>query len=75
MKKIIMIEGMHCPKCAARVENALNEIENVSAKVDLAKNRAVVALKNDIPDNVFIEAVAELNFKVVSIEKKKGIFG
>ncbi len=75
MKKIIVIDGMHCPKCKARVENALNEIENVSAKVDLNKKTATVSLKADVADNVLIEAVTELGFQVVSIEKKKSIFG
>ena len=75
MKKIIKIEGMHCPKCKARVENALNEIDNVSAKVDLEKKAATVTLKADVADNVLIEAVSELGFKVVSIEKKKSILG
>ena len=75
MKKIIKIEGMHCPKCKGRVENALNEIENVSAKVDLEKKTATVSIKGEIADNILIEAVTELGFQVVSIEKKKSIFG
>lgn len=75
MKKIIEINGMHCPKCAGRVENALNAIDGVNAKVNLAKKQAVVTLKVDVADEVLKNAVASLGFEVVSIDEKKGIFG
>ncbi|MBR5322243.1 MAG: heavy-metal-associated domain-containing protein [Clostridia bacterium] len=75
MKKIIEINGMHCPKCAGRVENALNSIEGVSAKVNLAKKQAVVTLKTDVSDGVFKNAVNSLGFEVISIAEKKGLLG
>ena len=75
MKKIIEINGMHCPKCAGRVENALNAIDGVNAKVNLAKKQAVVTLKAELADEVLKNAVASLGFEVVSIAEKKGIFG
>ncbi len=75
MKKVIEINGMHCPKCKARVENALNAVEGVSAKVDLAKRIAVVTLKSEVSDDTLKNAISSLGFEVVSITKKKGIFG
>lgn len=75
MKKIIEINGMHCPKCSAKVENALNSIEGVSAKVNLAKKHAVVTLKTDVTDDILKNAVDSLGFEVVSVTEKKGIFG
>ena len=75
MKKIIEINGMHCPKCSARVENALNAIEGVSAKVNLAKRQAVVTLKTEVADDTLKKAVDSLGFEVVSVTVKKGIFG
>ena len=75
MKKIIEINGMHCPKCSGRVENALNGIDGVDAKVNLAKKMAVVTLKGDVADEKLREAVTALGFEVVSITEKKGIFG
>ena len=75
MKKIIEINGMHCPKCAGRVENALNSIEGVSAKVNLAKKQAVVTLKTDVSDGVFKNAVNSLGFEVISIAEKKVLLG
>lgn len=75
MKKIIEINGMHCPKCSGRTENALNAIEGVSAKVDLAKRRAVVSIKGEVSDEVLKAAVTQLGFEVVSITEKKGLLG
>lgn len=75
MKKIIEINGMHCQKCSGRAENALNAISGVSAKVDLAKKRAVCSIKGEVSDEALKAAVTELGFEVVSITEKKGIFG
>ncbi len=75
MKKVIEINGMHCPKCAAKVENALNGIEGVSAKVNLAKNNAVITLKGEVSDEALKAAVSALGFEVVGVSVKKGIFG
>ncbi len=74
MKKIINIKGMSCGHCQARVENALNAIDGVEAKVELKKNRAVVALKNDIEDRILSDAVKEAGYEVESITEKKGLF-
>lgn len=74
MKKIIEIEGMNCAHCVAKVTKALNAIEGVDAKVDLKKKSAVVTLKSDIEDQVFKDAIEEVDFKVISIKEKKGLF-
>ena len=75
MKKIIAIEGMHCPKCAGRVENALNGIEGVNAKVNLSKKCAIASVNESVSDEAMKSAVEALGFQVVSITEKKGIFG
>ena len=74
MKKIIEINGMHCEKCKARVENALNAIDGVKAKVNLVKKTATVEIKENISDDVITSKVTELGFEVVGITEKKGIF-
>ena len=66
MKKIIRIEGMSCAHCSARVENALNAIEGVKAKVELKKKRAVV--ETEIDDAVLKKAVEDAGYTVVSIQ-------
>ena len=75
MKKIIEINGMHCEKCKARAEKALNSLEGVSAKVNLAKKIAVVSIKGEVSDETLKNTVTELGFEVVGISVKKGIFG
>ena len=71
----MIISGMHCDKCRARAEKALNEIDGVSAKVDLKKNRAVITLKKDVSDEDISSAISALGFSVDGITIKKGIFG
>lgn len=67
MKKVIKIEGMHCGGCVKRVDAALNGIDGVSAKVDLAAKCAVVELSAEVSDDVLREAVEDLGFEVVEI--------
>lgn len=74
MKKIIEIKGMSCEHCQAKTEKALNAIDGVEAKVDLKKKRAVVNLSKDIDDQVFKDAIQAIDFEVVSIKEKKGLF-
>ena len=40
--KTIHIEGMRCANCRIRVQNKLNQIDGVSAKVSLEKKTATV---------------------------------
>lgn len=74
MKKIIEIKGMNCQHCVAKVTKALNAIDGVEAKVDLKKKSAVVNFDKDIDDKVFIDAITGVDFEVVSIKEKKGLF-
>ncbi|NLK22190.1 MAG: heavy-metal-associated domain-containing protein [Epulopiscium sp.] len=74
MKKIIEIEGMNCEHCVAKATKALNAIDGVEAKVNLKKKRAVVNLAKDLDKQVFIDALEEAEFKVVSITEKKSLF-
>lgn len=39
----LLVGGMTCAACAAKVENKLNALENVSATVNYAKEKATVA--------------------------------
>lgn len=75
MKKIIIIEGMSCEHCKKRVEDALNSIDGVKARVDLKRGAAVVKLNGNIDDEVLKDAVSRAGYKVLSIDIKKGLFG
>lgn len=68
MKRILKIEGMSCSHCSARVEQALNSVEGVSASVDLKKKRATV--EGDAPDEVLCKAVEDAGYKVAGIKKE-----
>lgn len=67
MKKTILIEGMSCGHCSARVEKALNAISGVSAKVDLNAKAAFVELSAEVGDDVLKAAVENAGYEVVSI--------
>lgn len=76
MKKILTVEGMSCAHCQARVEKALAAVLGVeSAKVDLKKKTATVALSGMVADDALMKAVKEAGYEPISIEEKKGIFG
>ena len=64
--KVINIEGMTCEKCAMRIQNALNSIDGVSAKVSLRGKKATVKLGKDIPDTVLNKAITDLGYEVLS---------
>ncbi len=64
--KTIIIDGMMCMHCKAHVEKALNDIEGVSATVDLEKKSASVT--GDVSDDVLKKAVTDAGYTVVSIQ-------
>ncbi|WP_027400462.1 heavy metal translocating P-type ATPase [Anaerovorax odorimutans] len=68
MKKIMKINGMMCDHCSRRVEDALNALENVNAKVDLDQKIATIETANDIEDEILINTVTAAGYEVVSIE-------
>jgi len=63
----VKIEGMHCVNCSGKVEKALNELENVSAKVDLKKKTAFVSADENKKEEIK-NAIEELGFSVVEIK-------
>lgn len=67
--KTIYIEGMSCGHCSKRVEEALKNIKDVkSVKVNLEAKKAVVALKNDIENEILKTAVEDIGFQVINIK-------
>lgn len=66
MEKKIVIEGMSCGHCTARVEKALNALPGVSATVDLNTKTATVT--GEVSDDALKEAVTDAGYDVVSID-------
>ncbi|CAL9614065.1 Copper-exporting P-type ATPase [Actinosynnema sp. ALI-1.44] len=58
----LLIGGMTCASCAARVENHLNGIEGVEATVNYATEKAKVVLSLTIPEADIISAVEEIGY-------------
>ena len=66
-QKRVQIEGMTCENSKNRVENALNRVEGVSAKVNLKKKTAVVSMEKEIEDMQLQKAVEQAGYKVIQI--------
>ena len=63
----VIIEGMHCVNCSGKVDKSLNELENVSATVDLKKKTAFVKADDDKKE-LIKATIEELGFKVLEIK-------
>lgn len=57
----LKIDGMHCEKCVARVEEALKALGG-SARIDLKLGRASVTVPEKISADAVIAAVEALGF-------------
>lgn len=60
--KVIRVEGMRCSNCRIRVQNKLNEMDGVNAKVNIEKKTATVQLGKDIPDEELTRAIESLGY-------------
>ncbi|MHB9056924.1 MAG: heavy-metal-associated domain-containing protein [Paludibacteraceae bacterium] len=67
MEKTALIKGMSCSHCVARVEKALNKIDGVEAKVDLASRTAKLKLSKNVSDSQIKEAVDDAGYEVSDI--------
>ncbi len=67
MNKVMIVEGMMCAHCKARVEKALNAIEGVQCEVDLEKKSANLTLSKPVSDEALTAAVTDAGYDVVSI--------
>lgn len=66
MKKEFSVEGMHCEKCAARVENAVKSVdEGASVKINLKKKSVVIKSDDLKADAVYIDAITEAGYSVL----------
>lgn len=66
------IQGMTCENCALRIENALNSLEGVMAKVNLKKNRVSLLLKKTGGEQILTAAVAGAGYTVTEIRLVTG---
>ena len=53
----LVVGGMTCAACAARVERKLNRLDGVEAAVSYATGRALVRSADDVEDSALVAAV------------------
>lgn len=69
MEKTLIIEGMNCSHCSARVEKALSAMKGIeSASVDLDSKSAKVSMSKDISDKAFSKAIKEAGFTLKEVK-------
>lgn len=59
---VVMIDGMHCENCAARVENAFNQEDDLTAKVSLGKRQADVYARENVDEGRLRQLVAKAGY-------------
>ena len=67
-RKNIIISGMHCGHCVQSVTDSLNQIDGVSARVDLSKGCAEISLDREVGEDILTAAVERAGFSVESIQ-------
>ena len=71
MEKNLIIKGMTCPHCNVRVENALNSVNGVKARVNVGAKFAMVDCSETITNADLIRAVQNAGYEVIKIENIK----
>ncbi len=69
----LVIGGMTCGACAARVERCLNDLDGVAATVNYATERAKVALSEDVPLERLMAAVASAGYSAQPVDDQIGL--
>ena len=68
-KKIVntlLVDGMHCQKCVARITKSLMSVEGVKkVSIDLEKKSVSIISKNEIPSDKLRSAIESLGFTVL----------
>lgn len=60
----IPVEGMHCVNCKNRIENHLNALDGVVAKVNMEKKLAVVSLYAEVSRESIVKTIEDLGYRV-----------
>jgi copper chaperone len=63
----LVVQGMKCRNCVLLVENALNSLDGVMAKVNLKKSTVSVLLKQTGNEQMLTSAVSNAGYTVTDI--------
>ena len=58
----LVIGGMTCASCAARIEKRLNRLDGVEARVNYATEKARVTAPADVPTDDLVAAVEKMGY-------------
>ncbi|MGN0778248.1 MAG: heavy-metal-associated domain-containing protein [Aristaeellaceae bacterium] len=61
-RKHFSVSGMHCEHCKSRVEEAVNDIPGVAARVHLAKGEMTVLYAEPVDDEVIRQKLQRLGY-------------
>ena len=62
MKKVYSLENLDCPNCAAKMEKAINDLDNVSsAKINFLMQKLTLDAKNEKFENTLDCAQKEIS--------------
>ncbi len=67
MKKTMIIDGMMCNHCKARVEQALTALSGVAVEIDLEQKAAFLTLTEEVADDRLVQAVTDAGYQVLEI--------
>lgn len=68
----LSIDGMMCSNCARTVENTLNEMDGVWARVNLGKKEADVLTKAPHEQRDFAESLRKTSYKMTACTQLQG---
>ena len=76
MKKVIKVNDLCCEACAKQLAVRLSLLDGVrAAKSNFKKNIIFVDVADGVSDETLQSVFADTDMQVLSIEKRKGIFG
>ena len=65
---LLTVEGMKCSGCASNVENSLDDMDGVWARVNLGRREAKVLTKKDYKREDFEEALGKTPYKIADFK-------
>lgn len=66
-RKTFQVEGMHCERCKARVEEVVNDIQGLAGSVNLKKGELVVSYAEDVEDEVISSKLKRVGYKLTEM--------
>ena len=64
-QKNFRVEGMHCERCKARVEEVVNDIKGVAGSVNLKKGELTVSYAENVEDELIKSKLERVGYTMV----------